>query len=52
MKNYFYTIFLLIAAAGTFVFLSSGVNYSSNSPGGKTGSPGDGGVTCTQCHTY
>lgn len=26
-------------------------SYSSGSPGGKTGSIGDGGTTCTQCHT-
>jgi len=25
--------------------------YSNGSPGGKTGSPGDGGATCTQCHS-
>jgi hypothetical protein len=25
--------------------------YSTGSPGGKTGSPGDGGTTCTQCHS-
>ncbi len=25
--------------------------YSSGSPGGKTGSPGDDGATCTQCHS-
>ena len=25
-------------------------SYSGGSPGGKTGSPGDGGTTCTQCH--
>jgi hypothetical protein len=50
MKNYFYTFALLLAATATAVFLSSGVDNSSGSPGGKTGSPGDGGVTCTQCH--
>jgi len=26
-------------------------SYSGGSPGGKTGSPGDGGTTCTQCHS-
>ena len=25
-------------------------SYTGGSPGGKTGSPGDGGATCTQCH--
>jgi hypothetical protein len=51
MKNSFYTIFLVLAATVTAVFLSSGVDSSSGSPGGKTGSPGDGGATCTQCHS-
>lgn len=36
---------LLIPAA--LVFFA----YSSGSPGGKTGSPGDGGANCTDCHT-
>ncbi len=26
-------------------------SYSGGSPGGKTGSPGDGGANCTQCHS-
>ncbi|MEJ2594033.1 MAG: T9SS type A sorting domain-containing protein [bacterium] len=34
---------------GIFFGLSSW--YSGGSPGGKTGSPGDGGANCTQCHT-
>ncbi len=25
-------------------------SYTNGSPGGRTGSPGDGGATCTQCH--
>jgi len=28
----------------------AGTLYHTGSPGGKTGSPGDGGATCTQCH--
>lgn len=51
MKNYFYSLVLVLSAAATAVFLSSGIDNSSGSPGGKTGSPGDGGATCTQCHT-
>ncbi|MEZ5148111.1 MAG: choice-of-anchor V domain-containing protein [Bacteroidales bacterium] len=47
MKNYLY---FLLAALGLFVILTSGINYSTGSPGGKTGSPGDGGHTCTDCH--
>lgn len=27
------------------------MSYSAGSPGGRTGSPGDNGNTCTQCHT-
>ncbi len=27
------------------------IGFSTGSPGGKTGSPGDGGVNCTECHT-
>ncbi len=47
-KNY--SIYLIFFAISTAIFLMSGVDYSSGSPGGKTGSPGDGGNTCTQCH--
>lgn len=32
------------------VLLISNVLYHTGSPGAKTGSPGDGGATCTQCH--
>ncbi len=44
-------IFLLSCAIliGGF-FLSSGITRSSGSPGGKTGSPGDG-ANCSQCHS-
>lgn len=44
------TIYLLLAVAGLFTLLTSELEYSSGSPGGKTGSPGDNGNTCTQCH--
>lgn len=47
MKKIFY---LLSAVAGLFILLTSELEYSSGSPGGKSGSPGDGGNTCTQCH--
>ncbi|MCF8368481.1 MAG: T9SS type A sorting domain-containing protein [Bacteroidales bacterium] len=47
MKN---NIYYLIAAVGMFVILTAGTNFSGGSPGGKTGSPGDGGNTCTDCH--
>ncbi len=39
--------FLFALATPLILLLMS---YSSGSPGGRTGSPGDGGNTCTQCH--
>ena len=39
---------LTVLALPAFLLLYS---YTGGSPGGKTGSPGDGGATCTQCHT-
>lgn len=47
MKKSFY---LIIGIAGLFFLFTSEVLYHTGSPGGKTGSPGDGGATCTQCH--
>ncbi len=44
------TFYLLFTVAGLFILLTSELMYSTGSPGGKTGSPGDGGTTCTQCH--
>jgi len=43
-KNYYLLIFLLPA----YLLLS----YSSGAPFGYSGSPGDNGRTCNQCHTY
>jgi len=48
MKNYFY---FLVAIAGMIVFLTAGIENSGGSQGAYTGSPGDGGNTCTNCHT-
>jgi len=48
MKNYFY---FLVAIAGMFIFLTAGTENSGGSQGAYTGSPGDGGNTCTNCHT-
>jgi hypothetical protein len=45
-----YSFYLTFFVISTALFLISGVDYSSGSPGGRTGSPGDGGNTCTQCH--
>lgn len=44
------TIYILMTAAGFVILLTSGLNFSSGAPDGKTGSPGDGGATCTDCH--
>ncbi|NOX47044.1 MAG: T9SS type A sorting domain-containing protein [Chlorobi bacterium] len=47
MKN---TLLILIVAIGSFVLLTSELGKFTGSPGAKSGSPGDNGVTCTQCH--
>jgi type IX secretion system substrate protein/Reeler domain-containing protein len=39
---------LFISALGLILTFFA---FSGGSPGGKSGSPGDGGATCTQCHT-
>lgn len=44
------TVYFMLILMGLFVVLTSEIEYSSGSPGGKTGSPGDGGNTCTDCH--
>ena len=46
MMKKFYKV-LSVLAIPAFLLLYS---YTGGSPGGKTGSPGDGGATCTQCH--
>lgn len=45
MKSIYKILYILIIPVA-FVFYAS----SSGSPGGKSGSPGDGGSTCTDCH--
>ncbi len=42
----FYPFLAMLATPFILILLSN----SSGSPGGKSGSPGDGGNTCTQCH--
>lgn len=46
MKTVYKFIAILILPIGLLLF-----SFSSGSPGSKTGSVGDGGVTCTQCHS-
>jgi len=43
----FYKYLLVLIVPISLVFFS----YPTGSPGGKTGSPGDDGVTCHECHT-
>ena len=42
---------LYLLAIPLFAVIALLLANSSGSPGGKTGSPGDGGTTCVQCHT-
>lgn len=44
------TLLILAVALGSFTLLTSELDNFDGSEGGKTGSPGDNGVTCTQCH--
>lgn len=46
MKTIYKLLSILIIPSALLLY-----SYSSGSPGGKTGSTGDGGTTCTQCHT-
>jgi hypothetical protein len=44
------SLLYLVIPAGTII-LASWILSPGGSPGGKSGSPGDGGASCTQCHT-
>lgn len=46
-----YNFLIVLALPAIFIVFTSQVYYPGGSPGGKTGSPGDGGTNCTQCHT-
>lgn len=48
MKKIYFRLLLAPAALALFF---AGTLSSGGSPGGKTGSPGDSGATCTQCHS-
>lgn len=48
MKNIYLRILMAPAVIALFF---AGTLFHSGSPGGKTGSPGDNGATCTQCHS-
>jgi len=43
----FYNVLAILALPSILLLYS----YNSGSPGGKSGSPGDGGSTCTDCHS-
>lgn len=45
-----YSFFLALLTPLTLALFFAGTLYHSGSPGGKSGSPGDNGATCTQCH--
>ncbi len=42
---------LLVGGIISFFLLTAGTMYHAGSPGGRSGSLGDGGANCTQCHT-
>ncbi|HRX96862.1 MAG TPA: hypothetical protein P5514_07945 [Bacteroidales bacterium] len=44
-----YNLLIIIAVPALFLLFTSEVLYHTGSPGGKTGSPGDGGHNCTDC---
>ncbi|MCB0806754.1 MAG: T9SS type A sorting domain-containing protein [Bacteroidales bacterium] len=50
MRKFYNLLFILFLPA-LFLLFTSEVLYHTGSPGGKTGSPGDGGANCTDCHT-
>lgn len=46
-KNYFFKFLLLAIPVSAFILLS----FSAGNPNSLSGSPGDSGANCTQCHT-
>lgn len=42
--------FRLLLAPAIITLFFAGTNFTGGTPGAKTGSPGDGGATCTDCH--
>ncbi|NPD83538.1 T9SS type A sorting domain-containing protein [Lentimicrobium sp. L6] len=49
MKNK-YSFFIALLAPTAMALFFAGTLFHGGSPGGKSGSPGDNGATCTQCH--
>jgi len=46
-----YTVLFVLAVPAMFLLFTSGILFHNGSPGGKTGSPGDNGANCTDCHS-
>lgn len=46
-----YNLLIVLVLPVLFLVFTSEVMYPGGSPGGRTGSPGDGGASCTGCHT-
>ena len=46
-----YNLLIILAVPAIFMIFTSQVFYPGGSPGGRTGSPGDGGANCTGCHS-
>lgn len=46
-----YNILIVLTIPALFLVFTSEVMYPGGSPGGRTGSPGDGGANCTGCHS-
>jgi len=46
-----YNLLIILAIPALFMVFTSEVMYPGGSPGGRTGSPGDGGANCTGCHS-
>lgn len=45
-----YNLLFVLAIPALFLVFTSEVYYPGGSPGGRTGSPGDGGANCSACH--
>ena len=45
-----YNVIIVLSIPVLFLILTAESNKMNGSPGGKTGSPGDNGQNCTECH--
>jgi hypothetical protein len=45
-----YNLIIILILPALFIIFTSEILYHTGSPGGKTGSPGDMGNNCTECH--